>query len=61
MKALFALVLAVSLSACSSGISVTDISTRADKDTNGCIVKVDEKAEGTFIYQSDSCLVQFTK
>lgn len=61
MKAIMAALLALSLTACASGISVTDVASRGEDGANGCIVKIDAEATGTLVYQSDTCVVQFSK
>ncbi len=61
MKAIMAALLALSLTACASGISVKDVASRGEDGANGCIVQIDAEATGTLVYQSDTCVVQFSK
>ncbi|CAM0019746.1 hypothetical protein VPHK567_0382 [Vibrio phage K567] len=61
MKAIAALALALSLTACSSGISIKDVASRGEDGANGCIVHIDAEATGMIMYQSDTCVVQFNK
>lgn len=61
MKLFATLMLVLSLTACSSGISIKDVASRGDDGTNGCIVSIDDGATGTVVYRSDTCMFQFSK
>lgn len=61
MKSIMATLLALSMTACVSGISVKDVASRGEDGSNGCIVRINAEATGTLVYQSDTCVVQYSK